>query len=64
MARPKEIKDAVRISVVLPRAQSNRVHHMARQMSAREGRTITASEAIRMAIEAMYPVPKNQLDLF
>lgn len=64
MARPREIKDAVRISVVLPKAQADRVQHMARQMSAREGRTITASEAIRMAIEALYPVPKNQFDLF
>lgn len=64
MARPKEIKDAVRISIVLSKVQTDRVQHMARQMSAREGRTITASEAIRMAIEALYPVPKNQLDLF
>lgn len=64
MPRPKEIRDATRLSVVLSKIQANRVQHMARQMSAREGRTITTSEAIRMAVEAVYPVPKDQLDLF
>ena len=63
MAKPKKIKDAVRVSVVLSKAQADRVQHMARHMSVQEGRTITASEAVRMAIETIYPLPK-QLDLF
>lgn len=64
MARPREIKDAIRVSTVLSKAQANHVKHMARQMSTREGRTITASEAIRMAIETLYPLPKSQPTLF
>ena len=64
MARPKEIKDGVRLSVVLSKAQADRIKHMAIRMSAQEGRQITVSEAIRAAIEAVYPVPKNQMDLF
>lgn len=63
MAKPKKIKDAVRLSIVLSKAQADRVSYMARQMGVQEGRTITASEAVRMAIEAVYPLPK-QLDLF
>ena len=63
MAKPKKIKDAVRLSIVLSKTQADRVQHMAIQMSAQEGRQITTSEAVRMAIEAVYPLPK-QLDLF
>lgn len=64
MGRPKEIKDCVRLSVVLSKAQAERVKHMALRMSTKEGRQITVSEALRMAIEAAYPVPKCQADLF
>jgi hypothetical protein len=64
MGRPREIKDAVRLSVVLSKAQADRLQEMARQMSVREGRQITTSEAIRMAIETVYPVPKGQMSLF
>jgi hypothetical protein len=64
MARPKEIKDCVRLSVVLSKQQAERLKYMALRMSQQEGRQITVSESIRMAIETAYPVPKNQLDLF
>ena len=64
MGRPKEIKEGVRLSVVLSKEQAERVKHMALQMSTQEQRQITVSEAIRMAIESVYPVPKNQMDLF
>ena len=64
MGRPKEIKDGIRLSVVLSKKQAERVKYMALRMSTQEGRAITVSEAIRMAIEAVYPVPKNQPDLF
>ena len=64
MGRPKEIKDGTRLSVVLSKAQVERVKYMALRMSQQEGRLIGVSEALRMAIETVYPVPKNQLDLF
>lgn len=53
MAKPKKVKDAVRLSVVLSQAQADRVQHMARHMGMQEGRVITASE-VRMAIETVY----------
>jgi hypothetical protein len=64
MAKPKKIQDAVRISVVMSKAQRDRVEYMTRSMIKQTGKLITISQAIRMAIEAVYPIPKNQLDLF
>lgn len=64
MAKPKKIKDAVRLSVVMSQAQVDWLQHMAIRMSSQEGRQITVSEAIRMAVETAYPVPKNQMALF
>lgn len=63
MSKPKKIKDTVRLSVVLSIAQVDRVQQRAIQMSMQEGRQITVSKAVRMAIEAVYLLPK-QLDLF
>lgn len=64
MGRPKEIKDGIRLSVVMSKAQAERLKYMALRMSTQEKRQISVSEAIRMAIEAAYPVPKTQMDLF
>lgn len=64
MGRPKEINDGMRLSVVLSKKQAERVKYMALRMSTQEGRQITVSEAIRMAIEAVYPIPKDQMNLF
>ncbi len=65
MGRPIQIKDGVRLSIVLSKAQAERVKLMALRMSTKEGRQIGVSEAIRMAIEAAYPLPKKtQKDLF
>ena len=64
MGRPKEIKDGIRLSVVLSKKQAERVKYMALRMSTQEGRAIGVSEAVRMAIEAAYPVPKSQMDMF
>lgn len=65
MARPKQINEGVRLSVVLSKGQAERIKYMAIQMSSREGKQIGVSEAIRMAIEAAYPLPKNkQMNLF
>ncbi len=64
MARPKIIKDDVRLSVVLSKAQLERVRYMALRMSSQEGRQITVSEAVRMAVEAVYPVPEDMQTTF
>ena len=65
MTRAKTIEDGVRVSVVMSREQHDWLRHMAIQMSAKENRQIGISEAIRMAVQAAYPPPKNlQKDLF
>lgn len=64
MPRPKKMKECVRLSVVMSEQQAERIKYRAIQMSSREGMQITVSEAIRMAIEAAYPVPKDQPSLF
>lgn len=65
MPRPKK-GESVRLQVVLEKAQADRVGEMARLMSVKEKRTITVSEAIRMAIKTAYPVPAQlkQADMF
>jgi len=65
MARPKTIKDDVRVSVVMSKQQLERIKQMCISMSRQEGRMISVSEAIRLAIEAVYQVSKDQqLDMF
>ena len=65
VARPKTIEESERVSLVISKKQLEWVQNMARQMSVREERTITTSEAIRMTIEAAYPPPKDmQTDMF
>ena len=65
MARPKTIKDGQRVSVVLSKKQLKWIQHMTIKMSNQKGRLIGVSEAIRMAIEATYPLPKDiQMDMF
>ena len=60
MPKPKTIEDPVRISLVLPKKQADWVAHKARLISVEQNRTITASEAIRMAVEQVYPLSENQ----
>ncbi len=65
MPRPKTIEESERVSLVLSKKQLDWVRHMAIKMSNQERRQITVSEAIRMAVEAAYPTPKNkQIDMF
>ena len=65
MARPKKIKDAVTISIVLSKAQLERVEYMTRSMIKQTGCLMTISEAIRKAIVAVYPIPaESQMELF
>lgn len=63
MSKPKKIKDAVRVSVVLSQAQANQLVNQANRMGIQEKRKYSVSEVIRMAVEMVYPLPK-QLDLF
>lgn len=64
MARPKKIKESVRLSVVLSREHAEIIKLMAIRMSSQQGRQITVCEAMRTALEEVYPVPKNQMGLF
>jgi hypothetical protein len=49
----------------MEKAQYEWILHMSILMSKKEGRRILVSEAIRMALEEAYPVPKNsQMNLF
>lgn len=64
MSRKRKIKDEIRLSVVMSKEQADRIKHMCILMSVQEKRMITVSEAIRMALEAAYPIPKNQKELF
>lgn len=66
MPRPKQLEDAVRISCVISKKQLRQIERAAINMSKQEGRLISVSEAIRMAIETAYPIPKEekQMDLF
>lgn len=63
MTKPKTIKDCVRMSFAIEKKQADQIRKMARLMSVQEKRQITASEAIRMAVETVYPLPK-QMELF
>lgn len=60
MGRPKKINNAVHLSVLLSKEQADRIKHVALKMSVQEGRQISVCEAIRMAIETVYPVPKQK----
>ncbi len=65
MGRPKKIEEGIRVSTVISRKQRDWLEYMAISMSKQEGRQIGISEAVRMAIETAYPLPKNlQIDLF
>lgn len=58
MGRPKEIKDGMRLSVVLPNKQVEQVKRRATQMSAQENRLIGVFELIKMTVEVACPIPK------
>lgn len=59
MGRSKKLNDTVRLSVVMSKAQAERIRQMAIRLSAQEGRVVTVSEAIRSVLEAAYPIPKQ-----
>ncbi len=64
MPRPKKIKDQIRISFVVSKAQGNEIQKRAIQMTKQTGRIVTISETLRELVAVAFPVPKAQLDLF
>ena len=61
--KPSTVKHGKVFAIYISEEQLNHVKKMAVRMSSTEGRLITASEAIRMAIEAVYPCEK-QMEAF
>jgi hypothetical protein len=59
MAKPKKISGGVRLSVVLPKAQADCVEYMTLRMSTQEGKYITVSEALRIALETVHSLPSR-----
>lgn len=59
----KKVKDGKNFSIYLDRPHLEHVKRMAREMSRAEGRDISTAEAIRMALETIYPVDQ-QMDMF
>ena len=61
--RPKQFTNAKRVSVVLSEEQLEQIERMTNHIGMQESRKVTVSEGIRLAVEAVYPLPK-QFDLF
>jgi hypothetical protein len=61
--KPKKLKDGKVFTIYLDKPHLEHVKRVARHMSIREGRDISACEAIRMALETIYPMD-TQLDMF
>lgn len=64
MAKPKSIKNPVRVSVVLEEKELEHLKRVTARLSIQEGKTITLSEAIRQCIRTMYPRESKQMSLF
>lgn len=61
----KQFNDSCVISIVMEREHADWVRHMAIKMSNQEGKQITLSDAVRMALETAYPLPKQkQMSMF
>ena len=58
-SRKDDLNDAMKTSIVLEKKQIEIIKEAALQLSIREGRLITYSEAIRMAIDKCYPLSKK-----
>jgi|GEM_PF-2329536 len=63
MAKPKKLRDGKIFSIYLDKSQLEHVKRIANRMSQIEDRDVSTCEAIRIALEASYPMQK-QLDLF
>ena len=63
MAKQKKKLDKVTISIVISKTQHAQIEKMCWHMSKEQQKTITFSEAVRLALEEVYPYQK-QTDLF
>ena len=61
--RQKKLRDGRLFTVYLERDHVEHIQHTARKMSLAEGRDISTCEAVRMAIELVYPY-NPQTDMF
>jgi len=65
MARPRKFKESVVISVVVSKEHHDHILFMTRSMIRQTSKMLTISDAVRMALEALYPLPKDkQIKLF
>ena len=64
MPRPKKIKDQVRISFVVSKAQAKQIERQAIYATQQEKRIVTISEVLRILVAEAFPVPKGQMELF
>lgn len=63
MNRSRKVKDGKVFSIYLDRHHLIHLKQVAHVMSQAEGRDISTCEAIRMALETVYPVEK-QMEMF
>lgn len=59
----KKVKDGKNFSIYLDRPHLEHVKRIAREMSRQEGRDVSTCEAIRIALETIYPM-NTQMDMF
>lgn len=64
MAKPKKIKDPVRLSVVLEKEELDHLKQVILRLSLQKGKSISVSEAVRDALLTMYPKGEQQMSLF
>lgn len=63
MNNTKKLKDGKIFSIYLDKPHLEHVKRIAHRMSQQEGRDISTCEAIRMALEMVYPI-EQQLEMF
>lgn len=61
--RTKKVRDGKVFTIYLDKQHLEHVKRIAHLMSQREGRDISTCEAMRMALEAVYPM-NQQMDMF
>lgn len=63
MNKTKKVKDGKVFTIYLDKPHLEHMKRVASRMSVQEGRDISTCEAIRMALELVYPMDK-QLEMF
>ncbi len=64
MAKPKNIKNPVRVSVVMEKEELDHLKQVILRLSLQKGKNISVSEAIRDALKTIYPNKDGQMSLF